>query len=175
MARGEVIERDLGYAKILANMAELDRTYVDVGIHHDAGVGEDGMPIAEYAAYNEFGTSDGHVPERSFIRATFDEQVEKLNQTRGRLIRGVQDGKLDAQQAAGLLGEIHQRDIVRKIDSGVPPPNAPGTIRIKGSSKPLINEGNMKQAVRYEIKMYGRFALRTIMRNISRWSRRNSL
>ena len=167
-----IVERDRGYRKILLSLEELDRTVVDVGIQSDAGAGEDGTPIAAYAAWNELGTADGHVPERPFMRSTFDETVGQLNALAGRLIGGVMDGKIAPRQAASLLGEQHETDIKRKIGSGVPPPNHPMTIKAKGSSKTLIDDGTMRQSVRYEIATTGRRSLRGILRNIGRAWRR---
>jgi len=167
MARSDVIERDLGYVKILAEMAKLDGTYVDVGIHSDAGSTESGMAIAAYAAFNEYGTAT--IPERSFMRSTFDETVGALNELKRRLVGGVQDGRLTADRAASFLGEFHQRDIQRKIGSNVPPANAPSTIRMKGSSSTLIDTGAMRQAVRYVVYTgSGNVGIKAIIRNIWR-------
>lgn len=40
-----------------------------------------------------------------------------------------------------------RNEIVKKINSNVPPPNAPSTIKQKGSSKTLIDTGNMVNSV----------------------------
>ena len=41
--------------------------------------------------------------------------------------------------------------IVEAIDAGVPPPNAPSTIDRKGSNRPLVDTGEMRDNVEYRI------------------------
>jgi hypothetical protein len=43
-------------------------------------------------------------------------------------------------------------DIQHEITVLRHPPNAPATIRAKGSSKPLIDTGEMRQSVTYQIR-----------------------
>jgi len=44
-----------------------------------------------------------------------------------------------------------EKAIVKKILSGVPPPNAPSTIKRKKSSKTLVDTGDMYRHVTYQI------------------------
>lgn len=160
-------ERDLGYARILRELAEMENTVVEVGLQNDGTASDDGVLVSHYGAVNEFG--GGHVPERSFMRSTFDETVDKLVQTRARIIGGIYQGKLTAKQGAGLLGEMHQRDIQRKITSHPPPPNAPATIKRKKSSGTLIDHGVMRASVRWVTTTTGEGgALRALARRVFR-------
>jgi phage gpG-like protein len=45
--------------------------------------------------------------------------------------------------------------IVKKILSNIPPPNAASTVAKKGSSKTLVDSGDMYRAVKHEIKGEG--------------------
>ena len=148
MARG-VVDKDLGYLRILRELDKLNGTVVEVGLQNDGSASDDGTLVSHYAAVNEFGTRDGRIPERSFMRSTFDETVDKLVRTRGRIIDGVYQGKLTADQGAGLLGELHQADIQKKISSHPPPPNAPSTAKRKGSTGTLVDSGVMRQSIRW--------------------------
>jgi hypothetical protein len=148
----EVVEKDLGYLAILRNIAEMDGKAVLVGLQADGTTGDKGVLVAHYGAINEFGSANGHVPERSFMRSTFDNTVGKLNDLRTRLVDGVIEGKIDARTAGNLLGEQHQQDIQKTITSGVPPPNAPGTIKRKGSSGTLRDTMLMHNSIRYVIE-----------------------
>jgi hypothetical protein len=49
------------------------------------------------------------------------------------------------------LGIMAQGDIQGEITSLSTPPNAPSTIRRKGSSNPLIDSGEMRGAVTYKV------------------------
>jgi len=45
-------------------------------------IGEVGIfdpDTAEYASYNEFGAPKANVPERSFLRSTWDEEIDKIS------------------------------------------------------------------------------------------------
>ncbi|PZQ49751.1 MAG: hypothetical protein DI556_09780 [Rhodovulum sulfidophilum] len=145
-----VFVKDKGLSKALANTRALGRIRISVGVQADAGAGEDGTLISEYAAANEFGTR--RIPSRPFMRTAFDSNVGDLNSTIGKLTLLVQAGKLDADRAAGLLGEKHQGQIQQQILSNMPPPNSPATIEAKGSSRTLIDNGNLLQSIRWKIE-----------------------
>ncbi len=125
--------------------------FVRRGVVYGGTAGREGTPIVVVAASNEFGTSDGRVPERSFIRSTVDEELPNLKLIRDRVVARVVEGTLRPRQAIGLLGAYLQGKIRAKIDSNVPPPNAPSTIAAKGSSHTLIDTGNLKQAITFEV------------------------
>ena len=60
-----------------------------------------------------------------------------------------------AEQILKELG-VFQKDLMQnEIITGDFAPNAPSTIRRKGSSKPLIDTGRMRQSVDYVIKPKG--------------------
>jgi hypothetical protein len=101
--------------------------------------------VAAYAAANEFGTSK--IPERSFIRSTFDEE-------RATLTRMMDAAALRAQTVLIPLADAlipaanHLRNaIIRKITSSPPPPNAPATVAAKGFNAPLVNTGQLQRAL----------------------------
>lgn len=50
------------------------------------------------------------------------------------------------------LGILAQGDIQAEITSLMSPPNSAVTIALKGSSKPLINTGGMRQAVTWIVE-----------------------
>jgi hypothetical protein len=49
------------------------------------------------------------------------------------------------------LGIVAQGDIQGEITSLMTPPNSPVTIALKGSSKPLIDTGEMRGAVTWKV------------------------
>lgn len=80
------------------------------------------------------------VPERAPIRTTFDSEGRIIEQAMVRELKSVVDGKKDVDQALNTVGLFAASRIRRTIQRGLPPPNAPSTIRKKKSSKPLIGE-----------------------------------
>lgn len=113
---------------------------------------ESGQPltVAKIAMVNEFGTSK--IPERSFFRSTLNEQKKKLKaKIKGAAAR-VASGKQDKKQALGLIAEWLVLQFKNKIQENVPPPNAESTIARKGSSHTLIDTGQMRDSLDWELK-----------------------
>lgn len=159
MGRSRVIVRDFGLKRILKNARDLGKANVTVGVHgtakpHKNDEGES-TPLAFIAAVNEFGSSDGHVPERSFIRSTVDEQLGTLRRIRDQALRKVVLDDLAPRKALALIGAYLQGKIQEKIASNIPPPNAPSTVSEKGSSGTLIDTGQLRQSITYQVHPNG--------------------
>ena len=154
MGRSEFRDKDRGWKRIKRETEALTRKAVKVGIQSDGG------DLIMRAFWNEYGTEGGSsgggwggpVPARPFISTAFDENRDDLHEMKRRLWNGVIQGKINAARAAALLGEHHQNQVREKITSIDTPPNAESTIRMKGSSNPLIDTGQMRQTVRYEVE-----------------------
>lgn len=141
---------------------------------------DSGMTVVQYATVNEFGSalamSDQGIvrgiPERSFMRSAFDENREKYKQRLVTELRRLLKSKADgprkpstktskrkpvapptgARDLLARMGLRMARDIQMKIRRGPFVPNAPMTIRMKGSSKPLIDSGRMRQSIDSEVR-----------------------
>lgn len=100
--------------------------------------------IAEYAAYNEFGTET--IPARPFMLNTFAENEDKYIGLVESAINTVIGGG-SVKSELTRVGFAMQNDIVDKIGSGDHTPNKQTTVKRKGSSKPLIDTGAMRQSV----------------------------
>ena len=141
---GPVKDIDHGWKRIVRDTDKLAGQAVLVGLHGE---------MAERGGFNEFGTE--HIPERSFMRSSFDEKQGELSQAAAKLYKAVQDDRITPDRALGLLGEMHQGQIQDKITSNVPPPNAPATVKAKGSSGTLRDTGQMRQSVRWVLERVG--------------------
>ena len=53
-----VIDKDLGWKRIVRKMNFVDGKEIRAGVLPSAGKGKKGVPIAEYATYNEYGTKN---------------------------------------------------------------------------------------------------------------------
>lgn len=151
MSRNTVTETDQGWQRIKDEISAAQGAGVNVGILSDeTETYEDGTDMLLVAAANEFGTADGHIPPRPFIRGSFDQQSRALQVLSERLWNQVLAGRLTARNALGLLGEEHQGQVQDYIVALQTPPNAPSTIAQKGSSNPLNDEGRLRNAIRWE-------------------------
>ena len=83
-----------------------------------------------------------------------DENGEKIGAFCQSEIQKVAQGGT-AQGALEALGVFGKGLVQEKISTGDFEPNAPSTIRKKGSDKPLIDTGRLRQSVNYVIKPKG--------------------
>jgi hypothetical protein len=141
-----VIDRDKGYKLAVKRLVGVGNLGVSVGVHEDAGSYEDGTPVAVAAAYNEFGSEEGLIPERSFLRSTMDENESRY----GRELEKAVDRTLDGVSLKVALLPLAQQvrtDVQRKIESGVGPPNAPSTVAKKGHGDTLQETGLLHDSI----------------------------
>ena len=87
-----------------------------------------------------------------FIALALEQKKPELQALFARIGRGVCEDKLEARQALGLMGEAVAGAIKAQIADGVPPKNADSTIDRKGSSTPLIAQGQLRAAVAYDVR-----------------------
>lgn len=144
---------DHGWKELDRRVRAFGRGHVLVGVlgpKADAPHRGSGLTVADVASFNEFGLG---VPERSFIRATMDENEGKLMRLTAETGRGVVLGTLAPEQSLGLVGEFAVGLIQERISDGIPPANRPSTIAKKGSSTPLIDEGQLRQSISHKVEV----------------------
>lgn len=159
MVRPVVVDIDLGYKAIFQEIEELSKKSLLVGIQEKARTvaqskggrkQKAGLSVAEYAADNEFGTN--LIPQRSFMRTAFDENIDRIENIAAIQYGKIIDGSISLAQGLGIVGQVITGMIQRKIREIRFPPNSPKTIALKGSSKPLIDFGQMVKSVTYAIR-----------------------
>ena len=122
----------------------------------ETGKAED-LTVAEIAAIQEFGTEDGHIPERSFLRSTFDKLRPRLQDEAEKLIvrvifrTALGTGGIDAKKALDIMGSLLASETKKAITTGpqIPPPNAPSTFWRK------VNKGMKAKPIRRVKKEFG--------------------
>jgi hypothetical protein len=87
------------------------------------------------------------VPERSFIRTTVDLRKRKIAALARNLAGDVLVGERIMRDALQMLGVFVQGLIRKRMSRGIPPPLRPATVKRKGSSKPLIDTGQLRGSV----------------------------
>lgn len=92
-----------------------------------------------------------HIPERSFIRSTYDEHIDEWLEWLTDRVPDVVLGDMSAYKMMSQLGAIIQSDIQKKIIAVESPANAPVTTENKGSSNPLQDTGHLFQAITYKV------------------------
>lgn len=107
--------------------------------------------IAKVATIHEYGAPRANIPERSYIRSTVRERRGELQALMARLVRLMIAGKIDERRALELVGAWLVNAIKGRIVSGPFAPLKPATIARKGSDKPLIDTGQLKNSVTFVI------------------------
>ena len=113
------------------------------------GEAQQAVSVAQVAAWNEFGTI--HMPARPFMKQTVTENQDKVKELLWVAGQDVLNG-VDTTVALNKVGVVAKALMQEQIDSGSFAPNAPSTIRMKGSSHPLIDTGQMRQSVNYVVR-----------------------
>lgn len=144
----------------LVKRLELEKSgaAVTIGIHEQEGSAEkktdDGKParllLVEVATFHEFGTQN--IPQRSFIRGNDFSNQKKYR----KMIEEIKDKIIfdgwTSDKGLGLLGEQVRLDIQARIRTGIEPALKDATINRKGSSKPLIDTGQLVSGITYFVK-----------------------
>lgn len=125
---------------------------VFVGLPQGSGQYEDGTPIAVIGAVQEFGSADGNIPERSFLRVPLRANQELFAKIFREMLPKVVNGELDMFQMLSMVGQRAAATSQEAISAGIMPPNAPSTVRQKGSSTPLVDTGFLRQSITYVVK-----------------------
>ena len=144
-----VVEGDFSQLEELIGALK-EKHYVDIGVF-GSGVTGDGQPIAEYGAYNEFGsvTKPDHPPKRSFIRMPLQSRQDKIGAYVQRNARGHLE-KADIKaifEDIGIAGESVIQEAFDTRGFGQWKENADSTIKRKQSDAPLIDEGTLRHAI----------------------------
>lgn len=106
--------------------------------------------ILDIANWNEFGTRK--MPERSFIRASYDDKRSDYERQGEKLLEQVIAMTVTPSVLYETLGQYmvgQTQDYLTKLSS---PPNHPFTIMMKKSSNPLIDTGQMRDSIEYKVK-----------------------
>jgi len=148
------------YDQRIAEIEKFGSSYVKIGFQEGSVTKsqvkgnrrkEAGKSMPQIAAENEFGTKT--IPQRSFMRTSFDENRQRINNAIESEYEKIITGQSTTRKSLNLLGLFGVDLIQEKIRVIHYPPNSPNTIAMKGSSKPLIDFDQMVQSVRHKVVM----------------------
>lgn len=141
-----ITDNDDQMERILREIEDAEFDAIDIGILSDAD-----ELLRIYASANEFGTRDGRIPERSFIRRAIDDNEGLIDEKAQAVWAQIIDGRIGMNQGLALMGEFIQRLITQTITAVKTPVNADSTIARKKSSNPLIDTSRMRQSIRWQL------------------------
>lgn len=138
--------------RILQSLRDLGKYEIEVGIF-----GSSGAEYVMIAGVHEFGVTIQKekgsivIPERSFLRTTFDEKQDEWFKFVKKQLEHVFSGRISVRTLCERLGAKMVADIQEKLTDLDTPPNAPATIAQKGSSNPLIDSGGLRMRITYKV------------------------
>lgn len=141
--------------RFMQNLKELSKLEVKIGFQGGKDYyEEDGkhVNVLDIAMFNELGTVN--IPSRPFMRKSVDENQSKINAFLEVKRNELANGK-SAQAVLNEIGVFMKGLVQEKIVSGSFVANAPSTVEKKGSSRPLVDTGLMRQSVNFEVKRKG--------------------
>ena len=154
-----VTDTDRGAAALLARARQLaGGEIVKVGVLDDrpkrkaASKRGEKLSLLEVAAVHEFGAPAAGIPQRSFIRATIDAHAPEIVELQATLAAQVVAGKLTARAALDMIGAKVAAMCQSRIAEGIAPALKPATVRRKGSSKPLVDTGQLRSSITWRVE-----------------------
>ncbi|WP_413791222.1 MULTISPECIES: hypothetical protein [unclassified Pseudomonas] len=138
-----------GLVNLAKRMQTLAKTKTKVGFFEDS-VYDDGMPVAQVAAYNEYGTR--FHPERPFMQETLQDKltIKKIISVLKLAATASIQGKGSARAIMATLGRIVAEEIKITI-ANYPGHNSARTIAAKGFDRPLYDTGKMLESVKFKV------------------------
>jgi len=145
-------EKDNGWKAFRKSLASLGDLEVLVGIPGEINFS---VPTqAAIGAVHEFGSVDGRVPERSFLRSTFDVNEQKYTKMLEEAVKKQVKTKTRDAGALFKLGEIARGDVINRIrKQEIKQDLAESTLKGKAPrTKALIDSGALVGSITSEVR-----------------------
>lgn len=104
------------------------------------------------AAVHQFGSIERNIPPRPFLDKGVEKGSDKYKKLAKSRMKPILQGRLSVDNYYKLAGQIATAEVKKYIREGDFVPLSPMTIKRKGSSKPLIDTGQMRNTVTYEVR-----------------------
>jgi phage gpG-like protein len=115
---------------------------------------DDGLNNATIAAIQELGSESKKIPARSFLKMPIEKTKKAINNFVGNALKATLKNGKNIKYLLNQVGLFCVAKIQEAFDSrgfGTWAPNKPQTIKRKKSSAPLIQEGELRKSVSYDI------------------------
>jgi hypothetical protein len=156
--------------KVMRNLKQLGGKQIKVGLF-----GSDSSELVMIGAVHEYGVeipvtpkmrawfaANGYplkkettvikIPERSWLRSGYDENIDKIARKIEEMVPDVIEGNVNPKFFMDAIGMEFAGLIQKKMRDLKNPPNSQMTVEMKGSNNPLIDTGRLVGAIRHEIE-----------------------
>ena len=153
--KNRTVDKDRGLKKLQKELRLLgQKPHVKAGLFGSANHKKSGQAtVVDIGIVNEFGSPKRNIPERSFMRSTFDERKAFWFSRTRRVANLILTGRMTVSRGLDILGLAIERDHKSKIRRGDPswPELSEKTVqRKKGSPKKLIDSAQMVNSIKHK-------------------------
>ena len=138
-----------GLQKLIKHIDSLKKQDVYVGVTASSN-GMRGNALI--AMVMEYGSPVNKIPARSFLVSTIVENGDKYAKIIAETIPQAIKNGMSKEDAYARLGTMAMNDVKLKIVNGPFTPLKDATVKRKGSSKPLVDTGALRQSITWEVR-----------------------
>lgn len=128
--------------QITQNINTFSNKYIVVGL-----LGQSGSDIVMRGVYTEFGTN--RMPAWRWLKRSVDMMTPQYKRYASEMFRNILEGRDYNYNILGLWAKGRVQRFLAEVTS---PPLSWATIQKKGSAKPLIDTGQMRMSINYEVR-----------------------
>lgn len=151
-----VLKKGKGLEGLLKSLEALAKRDVLVGIPEaNSSRPMEGPNNAELAFLHTEGSPAQRIPARPFLQPSIMAEKEEIAKRQIKVIQAALKGDVQLSIVEiEKLGEMARQNAYDwfKDPRNNWPPNAPMTIRLKGSDQPLIDTGNLRKSITYVVR-----------------------
>lgn len=140
-----------GVQGLLERIAALGEPKVYVGIPSSENARVGATNNATIAAVHELSAPSRGIPARPFLIPTIKNNADKYVQLMAQGFKTALQDKSKADEVYEKIGLVASNDVKDYIVSGNFVPLKESTIDRKGSSKPLLDTGELRNSISYEV------------------------
>jgi len=137
----------------LTNALLSNKKAIRVGILGNDNSRNDGLSNATIGAMQEFGSENKKIPARSFLKMPITTKQEEIGRFAQKSLANSLKNN-DIETSLNQIGLFSVGVIQGAFDTkgfGMWSPNAPMTIKLKKSSSPLIDTGELRRSISHDI------------------------
>lgn len=140
-----LVDIDKGWREIKSNIKNLKKVNLKIGLFGDGSPEEN---VAYRGAVHEYGSKKANIPSRPFMSQAFDDNIGRNKSVIKKLLKAYIPPKIGLRSFIRKITSLHEGQIKKSIVSGTFIPLKKGTVKKKGSSKPLIDTAVMLNSIR---------------------------
>lgn len=136
------------------NLQQFKDSVVKAGILSKDGSQQhsEGMTVFQIGMIHEFGVPEKNIPRRSFIRVPIENNIKEITKLIEHNHKLVSENAMSAKVALDRIGIMAQNTIKESFRNNDWKPLKRATIKRKGSSRPLIDTGQLIGSISYIVE-----------------------